>query len=132
VRFRRHLHANRGALSHLRSFGAHDGSQQLNPLRQALEHLDGVASDLDLIHERVRLLQEEVANLLAEATNRNLYVLSIVTTALLPGTLLTGFWGMNVGGLPWADDAHGILWTGLSVLASIVFSLALLRGSRVL
>jgi Mg2+ and Co2+ transporter CorA len=59
-------------------------------------------------------------------------VLSIVTTALLPGTLMTGFWGMNVGGLPWADDAHGILWTGLSVLASIVFSLALLRGSRVL
>ena len=132
VRFRRHLHADRGALAHLRSFAAHDGSQQLNPLRLALEHLDGVASDLDLIHERVRLLQEEVANLLAEATNRNLYVLSVVTTVLLPATLLTGFWGMNVGGIPWAEDSNGIVWTGLTVLSSIIFSLALLRGSRVL
>jgi zinc transporter len=131
VRFRRHLHADRGALAHLRSHAAHDPAQ-VNPLRQALEHLDGVSSDLDLIHERVRLLQEEVAGLLAEATNRNLYVLSIVTTALLPATLMTGVWGMNVGGLPWADDSHGILWSGLSVLASILLSLALLRGSRVL
>jgi len=131
VRFRRHLHADRGALAHLRSHGGHDSSQ-INMLRQALEHLDAVSSDLDLIHERVRLLQDEVAGLLAEATNRNLYVLSIVTTALLPATLLTGFWGMNVGGLPWTEDAHGILWSGLSVLASILLSLALLRGSRVL
>lgn len=132
VRFRRHLHADRGALNHLRTHGGHRGAEQVSPLRQALEHLDGVSSDLDLIHERVRLLQEEVANLLAEATNRNLYVLSIVTTVLLPATLMTGFWGMNVGGLPWADDSHGVLWTGLTVLASILFSLALLRGSRVL
>jgi len=132
VRFRRHLHADRGALSHLRSFVTQDGAQQLNPLRQALEHLDGVASDLDLIHERVRLLQEEVANLLAEATNRNLYVLSVVTTVLLPATLLTGLWGMNVGGLPWAEDPHGMWWSGMTVVLSILFSLALLRGSRVL
>lgn len=131
VRFRRHLNADRSALGKLRST-SHDASHQLTPLRQALEHLDGVASDLDLVHERVRLLQDEVAGLLAEATNRNLYVLSIVTTALLPATLMTGFWGMNVGGLPWQDDAHGIWWTGLTVVASIVFSLALLRGSRVL
>jgi zinc transporter len=77
-------------------------------------------------------LQEEVSGMLAEATNRNLFLLSIVTTALLPATLLTGIWGMNVGGLPWSEDAHGFLWSGLSVLGSIALSLALLRGSRVL
>jgi len=37
-----------------------------------------------------------------------------------------------VGGLPWTDDTHGFLWTGISVLGSILFSLALLRGARVL
>lgn len=132
VRFRRHVNADRAALGKLRAHAAHDSTQQLNPLRQALEQLDGVAADLDLIHERVRLLQEEVAGLLAEATNRNLYVLSVVTTVLLPATLLTGIWGMNVGDLPWQDDAHGFLYTSLTVLGSILLSLALLRGTRVL
>jgi zinc transporter len=80
----------------------------------------------------VRLLQEEVSNLLAEATNRNLYVLSIVTTALLPATLITGALGMNVGGLPWTDDLHGFGWAGFSLFVSILLSLALLRGTRVL
>jgi zinc transporter len=128
VRFRRHVHADRQALSRVRNLQlcARDDVQSM------LEQLDAVAQDLDLIHERVRLLQEEVAGLLAEATNRNIYVLSIVTTALLPATLLTGIWGMNVGGLPWAGDGHGFLWSGLSVLGSIALSLALLRGSRVL
>jgi zinc transporter len=130
VRFRRHVHADKLALNRMRIDGHDKGHARAN--RQSIEHLEGLAQDLDLVHERVRLLQEEVSNLLAEATNRNLYVLSIVTTALLPATLITGIWGMNVGGLPWAEDSHGILWTGLSVLVSILFSLALLRGTRVL
>jgi zinc transporter len=130
VRFRRHVHADRQALQRLRADGHDKNHAQAN--RQSIDQLEGVAQDLDLVHERVRLLQEEVSNLLAEATNRNLYVLSIVTTALLPATLITGVWGMNVGGIPWADDSHGIVWTGLSVLVSILLSLALLRGMRVL
>lgn len=131
VRFRRHVNADRQALNRMRGDAAYEkASGQSN--RLGVEQLDAVAQDLDLVHERVRLLQEEVAGLLAEATNRNLYVLSIVTTALLPATLVTGIWGMNVGGLPWTTDTNGILWTGLSVLGSILFSLVLLRGTRVL
>ncbi len=131
VRFRRHLSADRHALGRLR---AHDGfdSAQPTPLRQALDHLDGVAQDLELVHERVRLLQDEVAGILAEATNRNLYLLSVVTTVLLPTTVVTGLWGMNVGGLPWSENPDGFLYASLGVLGSILLSLALLRGTRVL
>ena len=35
-------------------------------------------------------------------TNRHLYILSIMTAFLLPPTLVTGFFGMNTGGLPFA------------------------------
>lgn len=130
VRFRRHVHADRQALSRAR-LDAHD-KRQVEASRKSVEQLDGVGQDLELVHERVRLLQEEVSNLLAEATNRNLYVLSIVTTALLPATLMTGIWGMNVGGLPWTNDADGFVWAGMSLVVSILLSLALLRGTRVL
>jgi zinc transporter len=129
VRLRRHLNANRTALHKLPT--QHGREEEQSALRRALERLDGVAQDLDLVHERVRLLQDELAGLLAEATNRNLYVLSIVTTVLLPTTMITGLWGMNVGGLPWADDPHGFAWAVLIVLASVVLCLLLLRGSRV-
>ena len=131
VRFRRHLHANRVALAKLPT-RVHDGGEASARLRSAIERLDGVAQDLDLVHERVRLLQDELAGLLAEASSRNLYVLSIMTTVLLPTTVVTGLWGMNVGGLPWADDPRGFLWVGLVVLGSVILSLLLLRGSRVL
>ncbi len=57
---------------------------------------------------------------------------SIVTAVLLPATLVTGVWGMNVGGLPWAEDSRGFLYTVLVLLASIVVSLVLLRRARVL
>ena len=128
VRFRRHVNSDRSALAPLRTRDAQD----VTPLRHALEHLDGIAQDIELVHERVRMLQEEVAALLAESTNRNLYVLSVVTTVLLPTTVVTGAWGMNVGGVPWQDSPHGFWWASLTVLASIVLSLVLLRSSRVL
>ena len=50
--------------------------------------------------ERAKLLQEELAARLAENTGRNLYVLSILTAVLLPMTLVTGIFGMNVADLP--------------------------------
>jgi zinc transporter len=131
VRFRRHVNSDRSALGRLRSFH-HGAAEELSTLRRSIEQLDGVAQDVELVHERVRVLQEEVSSLLAEATNRNLYVLSIVTTVLLPATLVTGIWGMNVGGVPWADDSRGFFFTGLVLLGSVLLSLLLLRRTRVL
>jgi zinc transporter len=131
VRFRRHVNSDRGALNKLRGFGD-GGALEIASLRQTLEQLDGVAQDIELVHERVRVLQEEVSSLLAEATNRNLYVLSIVTTVLLPATVVTGVWGMNVGGLPWSNEPHGFAFACLSLFGSVLLSIALLRRTRVL
>ena len=67
-----------------------------------------------------------------EATNRNLYLLSIVTVAFAPITLITGVFGMNVGGLPFSAS-HGGFWLVLLLMAlTAVSTLALLRRARVL
>ena len=42
-----------------------------------------------------------------ERMNRNVYYLTIISGIFLPLTLVTGFFGMNTGGLPWTDDPHG-------------------------
>ena len=70
------------------------------------------------------LLQSERNSRLAEQTNRNLYVLSIVTTVFLPLTLITGVFGMNTGGLPGQQDPAGFWWVigimGVSAVASLI------------
>jgi hypothetical protein len=60
-----------------------------------------------------------------EWTNRHLHPLSILTTLLLPPTLVTGVFGMNIKGLPFVDSEHAILWvSGLMIgSAAAVFLL---------
>jgi zinc transporter len=128
AQLRRHLHANRAALAPVpgRLPPAYT-NQQRQDLRQAIERLTAVSHDLELVQERARLLQEEIANGLTEVTNRNLFVLSIVTTILLPITLITGIFGMNVGGLPWVGDAGGFWWVMLVMVSAFAVTLGFLR-----
>lgn len=99
---------------------------------RAFENLGSVVQDLELTQDRARLLQEEIASRLGEATNRNLYVLSIVTTVFLPITLITGIFGMNVGGLPWTEDTSGFWWVILNIVITVAVSLVVLQRGRFL
>jgi zinc transporter len=54
----------------------------------------------------------------AEANNRSLFVLTIVTVLALPINMIAGLLGMNVGGIPLAEHPHGF-WIVLAVIACI-------------
>ncbi len=84
------------------------------------------------MRDRAHLLQEEVAIKTAEQTHRNLHVLAVVTTILLPATLITGIFGMNVGGLPLAQDTSGFLWTMVILALASVIVFWLLKRSGIL
>jgi zinc transporter len=133
ARLRRHLVANRQALiqavHHIHRWSQHDISE----LRQAVEHVESTIQDLELVQERTRLLQEEIAGRMSEATNRNLYVLSIVTVTLLPINLITGIFGMNTGGLPWGqDDPSGFWWVIFFMILAVITSLSILHRKQIL
>ncbi len=55
-----------------------------------------------------------------EKMNKNVYYLTIISGIFLPLTLLTGFFGMNTGGLPLTDDPQG---TTKVIVLSIVLEL---------
>lgn len=84
---------------------AHD----LDELRQSTEEFSLVLRDLSALQERIKLLQEEIAAQVSEQTNRSLFTLTMVTVLALPINITTGFFGMNVGGIPLAESAHGFL-----------------------
>jgi zinc transporter len=119
ARLRRHVNADRTALASLRGRVPPPLEAAQADLVDAVGRLDAVAQDLELVQERTRLLQEEIAGRLGEATNRNLEVLSLATTALLPITLITGVFGMNVGGLPGVNHPHGFRWVMLAIVVAI-------------
>ena len=133
ARFRRHVLANRTMLQPLlRRIAVAAEEAQRERLHAVLEQFEATAQDMDLIMERSRLLQEEITSRLGEATNRNLYLLSIVTTALLPITLITGVFGMNVGGLPFLESKHGFLWVMFLMTVTLVTTMLFLRKKSVL
>jgi zinc transporter len=86
----------------------------IRTLAQKLEAIDGEVASL---HERARLLLDEMAAKMTEVTNRRLFTLSILTACLLPPTLVTGFFGMNTEDLPF-QHSHGGTWLALAVAAA--------------
>jgi zinc transporter len=60
-----------------------------------------------------------------------LYLLSVLTTTLLPITLITGIFGMNLGGIPWADHPHGFAFVTFGILTGVAVGLFLFWRRRV-
>lgn len=133
ARLRRHVNGNRQVLSQaVNAVYRWDRDADISHLRQAVERLEGSAQDLELVQDRARLLQEEIAGRLNEATNRNLYVLSLATVALLPINLITGVFGMNTGGLPWNEDPAGFHKAVIVMFVAMVISLGVLHWRRII
>jgi zinc transporter len=108
------------------------GTEDLKPqLRVAAgrlaQRLDALDHEIMETRDRARLLQEEITALAAEETNRHLYVLSVLTTLVLPPTLVTGVFGMNLKGLPFTDTEDGFLWAAALMGASALAVYLLLR-----
>lgn len=107
-------------------------SQDAESLRAVIDSLGFAIEEVAELYERAKLLQEELASRLAEGTGRNLYVLSILTAVLLPMTLITGIFGMNVAGLPGQEDSGSFWRVMLLVVASGVVTLLGLLYRRLL
>ena len=91
-------------------------------LRQATEEFTLVLRDVAELQERIKLLQEEIAAQLGEQTNRSLFTLTVVTVLALPINIVAGLFGMNVGGIPLAEDAHGFAFIVGLILAFTVLA----------
>ena len=82
---------------------------------------DILAHDLSEVQDRARLLQDELSAIDSLVTNDRLYILTMVTTLLLPATFVTGFFGMNTKSLPFTETIGGTAYAAaLCVGASLV------------
>ena len=81
----------------------------LATIEKLSQRLRAIDADIVGVLGQLRLLRDELDIQAAQRTNQNLYILSIMTALMLPATLVTGIFGMNTGGLPFAGSSLGTL-----------------------
>ncbi|MBW8813861.1 MAG: hypothetical protein JF588_10595 [Caulobacterales bacterium] len=127
-RYRREVQALRGAL--MRAYAGR-GSRRVAMLAEWLPELTAAADDLDReaggLQDRARLLHEEIDTLINSATNRAMRTLTVISTLLIPPTLITGAWGMNVGGVPFSHSESGFVVVALLCIVIVAGLLWMLR-----
>lgn len=131
VRIHRHLSGLRTMLqrlgrNHTTTAGIAALSTHVCQNSEQLEH------EILGLRERTRLLQEEVAAMLAEETNKHLRVLSILTILFIPPTFIGGLFGMNLKGMLFADMEHGFLAACVLAAASTALVVWILKRSGIL
>lgn len=73
-------------------------------LSEVADHLVRTVEELDAARDRAAVTQEELSSRVAEAANKRLYVLSIITAVFLPLGFVCALLGVNVGGVPFQRD----------------------------
>lgn len=96
-------------------------------LRETANRLMQYIEALDAARERALVLDDGIANELAERLNKNMYVLSVIAAIFLPLGFITGLLGINVGGIPFQENANGFLVTGLALTVVVGLELAIFR-----
>jgi len=104
--------------------------EDLQELRESTEEFHLVLTDMGSLQERIKSMQEEIAGRVSEENNRTLFVLTMVTVLALPVNIVAGLMGMNVGGVPLADNSVGF-WIVVAVaVAATCTCLAFMLVSR--
>ena len=103
--------------------------RDVQELRESTEEFSVVLGDMAGLIERIRLLQEEIAARLQEQNNRTLFTLTLVTVLALPINIMAGLFGMNVGGIPLAEDRGGF-WIICALVAVFTAAVAWVAHRR--
>ncbi|MFM7348437.1 MAG: CorA family divalent cation transporter [Erythrobacter sp.] len=76
-------------------------------LREASDRFARMAEELDAVRDRAALIHEQVTDLRSEKIDQRSLVIAVVAFIFLPLTFVTGLLGMNVGGIPFAENPWG-------------------------
>jgi len=131
IALRRYLAPQRDALARLTQLKVDWLTERdLLNLREEADRVTRYVEDLDAARERATITQEELGNRLSEQMNARMYVLSVVAAVFLPLGFLTGLFGINVGGIPLAEDPQGFIDIVLILLLIVVIQVVLFRWRR--
>ncbi|MFZ6036440.1 MAG: magnesium transporter CorA family protein [Patescibacteria group bacterium] len=96
------------------------------------DYLENMWSALENYRDFVDSMYDTNESFINQRTNEVIKMLTVISVALLPMTLIASIYGMNVTGLPFADHPIGI-WMIFGLMAGIVFgSIYLARRNNII
>ncbi|WEK44402.1 MAG: CorA family divalent cation transporter [Candidatus Sphingomonas colombiensis] len=127
ISYRRFLNPQRAALEKMAQLPGDwlDGDDRAH-VAAAADRAARMAEELEAIRERSSLIHETLTDLRAELIDTRSLIIAIAAMVFLPLTFLTGLYGMNVSGLPyaqkpWAFDAIMIACVVISAAIVLYF-----------
>lgn len=105
-------------------------NEDINSLEELIRRLKRLKDNVGFISNRVTAVQAGLDSWQAEQINRKLYYLSFLSIIFLPLSIITGVFGMNVGGVPWtgqrdpkiADGFRNVMLVCVATLALVLLS----------
>ncbi len=86
--------------------------------------------DLDALRERAQIVKDELTASLSERMNKNMYVLSVIAAIFLPLGFLTGLLGINIGGIPGADNRMAFSLFCLFLVILVVIQIYIFKRKK--
>lgn len=113
--FRRHIAPQKDVMTHLRlTEMPWVSAQNKRHIQESLDRVTRYVEDLDAIRERSQIVKDELANMLSDRLNKNLYILSVISAVFLPLGFFTGLMGVNIGGMPGVENNNAFwIFSGL-------------------
>jgi len=93
-----------------------------NRIRTQVEFHTRHVEDIDYCLQRAQVIRDRIDSRQTEQLNQKLYILAIVSCIFLPLSLITGLLGVNVAGIPFAENqwAFAYLSAGLILIAGLI------------
>lgn len=124
IAYRRFVAPNRDALQTLAQFEFEWlADEDRLHIREAADRFARMAEELEAVRERAALLHEQLTDLRGELIEGRALLISIVALIFLPLTFITGLLGMNVSGIPIAEDPAAFWYiTAFCVAVSLLIA----------
>jgi zinc transporter len=123
IGYRRFLFPQRAALDKLAALpGEWLREDDRQHLAAAADRAARMAEEVEAIRERAAVMHETLTDLRAELLDQRSLVISIAAMVFLPLTFLTGLLGMNVEGIPYAQEPWafwGVVGVSVVIGASV-------------
>lgn len=131
IMLRRYIAPQRDAMNKLSAANAAWLSKKNRmQLRESSDTITRHVEDLDSARDRASVAYEELTSRLSEQMNSRMYVLSLVAGLFLPLGFLTGLLGINVGGIPLAEDPLGFIEVVVFLVILIVIQVIVFRRRK--
>ncbi|XP_057978141.1 uncharacterized protein LOC131164729 [Malania oleifera] len=101
-------------------------NEDISSLEELIGRLRRLKENVGFIANRVTAIQASLDSWQSEQINRKLYYLSFLSIVFLPLSVITGVFGMNVGGVPWTEQRDPRLKEGFRNVMFLCLAMLLL------